>query len=115
MRCEMKKRKIPMRKCVVSQEMKPKKELFRIVRTPEGDVCFDPTGKKSGRGTYLSKDEAIIEKAKCELIYLPSYSPDLNPIEHYWASVKHHIRKRLPQYNNDLYKTSQYVFQNVLN
>lgn len=60
----MKKRKIPMRKCVVSQEMKPKKELFRIVRTPEGDVCFDPTGKKSGRGTYLSKDEAIIEKAK---------------------------------------------------
>lgn len=60
----MKKRKIPMRKCVATQEMKPKKELFRIVRTPEGEVVFDPTGKKSGRGTYLSKDKEAIERAR---------------------------------------------------
>jgi hypothetical protein len=60
----MKKRKIPMRKCVATQEMKPKKELFRIVRTPEGEVLYDPTGKKSGRGTYLSKDKEAIERAK---------------------------------------------------
>lgn len=59
-----KKKKIPMRKCVASQELKPKKDLLRIVRTPEGEVVFDPGGKKSGRGTYLSKDRDCIEKAK---------------------------------------------------
>jgi predicted RNA-binding protein YlxR (DUF448 family) len=60
----LKKRKIPMRKCVASQEMKPKKELFRIVRSPEGEVFYDPTGKKSGRGTYISKDRDCIALAK---------------------------------------------------
>ncbi|MCF6093192.1 YlxR family protein [Microaerobacter geothermalis] len=49
----MKKRKIPMRKCVACQEMKPKKELIRIVRTPEMKVMIDPSGKASGRGAYL--------------------------------------------------------------
>lgn len=60
----MKKRKIPLRKCVVSQQMKPKKELFRIVRSPEGELFIDDTGKKSGRGAYLSKDADIVKKAK---------------------------------------------------
>lgn len=60
----MKKRKIPMRKCVATQEMRPKKELFRIVRTPDGDVKYDPSGKTSGRGTYLSKDREAIERAR---------------------------------------------------
>ncbi|MFV9509816.1 RNase P modulator RnpM [Tepidibacillus sp. LV47] len=56
----MKKKKIPMRKCVACQEMKPKKELIRIVRTPEMEVSIDLTGKKSGRGAYLClKDECI--------------------------------------------------------
>lgn len=60
----MKKRKIPMRKCVASQELKPKQDLFRIVRTPDGEVLYDPSGKKSGRGTYLSKDRDCIERAR---------------------------------------------------
>lgn len=60
----MKKRKIPMRKCVASQEMFPKKELIRIVRTPENDVVIDPTGKKSGRGAYLCADLSYIEMAQ---------------------------------------------------
>ncbi len=42
----MKKRKVPLRKCVVTNEMKPKQELIRIVRSPEGEVSVDPTGKK---------------------------------------------------------------------
>lgn len=46
----MKPRKIPMRKDVVSNEMKPKKEMVRVVRSKEGEVAIDPTGKKSGRG-----------------------------------------------------------------
>lgn len=60
----MKKRKVPLRKCVVTQEMKPKQELFRVVRSPEGEVFIDETGKKSGRGAYLSKDESVIQLAK---------------------------------------------------
>ena len=45
-------RKIPMRMCVGCREMKPKKELLRVVRSPEGQVSLDPTGKKPGRGAY---------------------------------------------------------------
>ncbi|GGI64607.1 MULTISPECIES: RNase P modulator RnpM [Enterococcus] len=50
----MKKRKIPMRKSVVSGEMFPKKELLRIARSKEGVVSIDPTGKAPGRGAYLA-------------------------------------------------------------
>ncbi|MDQ0217038.1 YlxR family protein [Peribacillus cavernae] len=57
-------KKIPMRKCVASGEMRPKKELIRIVRSKEGEISIDPTGKKSGRGAYLTLDRAIIELAK---------------------------------------------------
>lgn len=49
----MRTRKVPLRKCVACQEMMPKKELIRVVRTPEGEVLIDLTGKKSGRGAYL--------------------------------------------------------------
>lgn len=49
----MKTRKVPMRMCLGCQEMKPKKELMRIVRTPEGTVELDPTGKRNGRGAYI--------------------------------------------------------------
>jgi len=58
------KKKIPMRKCVATGEMRPKKEMLRIVRSKEGDISIDPTGKKSGRGAYLSKDIEAIEIAK---------------------------------------------------
>ncbi|MFP7494045.1 YlxR family protein [Terribacillus saccharophilus] len=60
----MKQKKVPLRKCVVSNEMKPKQELIRVVRNKEGEVFVDETGKKNGRGAYISKDTAIIEKAK---------------------------------------------------
>ena len=52
----------------------------------------------------------IIETAGCELLYLPSYSPDLNPIEHHWASIKHHIRRHLPKCGRDLYLAAQFAF-----
>lgn len=58
------KRKIPMRKCIVTNEMKPKKELIRIVRNKEGNVFVDSTGKQNGRGAYLSKDLDTIKKAE---------------------------------------------------
>ncbi|HZK23851.1 MAG TPA: YlxR family protein [Oscillospiraceae bacterium] len=59
----LKQRKIPLRTCIGCQEQKPKKELVRIVRTPEGRVELDPTGKKAGRGTYLCKQKSCLEKA----------------------------------------------------
>ncbi|GAE24295.1 nucleic-acid-binding protein [Halalkalibacter wakoensis JCM 9140] len=60
----MNQRKVPLRKCVVSNEMKPKKELIRIVRSPEGEVSIDLTGKKNGRGAYISNDDESFELAK---------------------------------------------------
>ncbi|MBM7552710.1 RNase P modulator RnpM [Thalassobacillus pellis] len=57
-------KKIPLRKCVVTKEMKPKKQLIRIVRNKEGEVFVDPTGKKNGRGAYVSRDLNVIETAQ---------------------------------------------------
>ncbi|MDO6354084.1 YlxR family protein [Caloramator sp. CAR-1] len=59
----MKVKKIPMRMCLGCQEMKPKKELIRVVRSPEGDISIDMTGKKAGRGAYICKDINCLEKA----------------------------------------------------
>lgn len=60
----MKTKKIPMRTCVVTHEKLEKKELLRVVRTPEGNVIVDDTLKANGRGAYLKKDLSVIEKAK---------------------------------------------------
>ncbi|WP_067617105.1 RNase P modulator RnpM [Alicyclobacillus acidiphilus] len=57
-------RKIPLRKCVGCQEMKPKRELIRVVHTPDGDVLIDPTGKQNGRGAYLCPDETCLQTAQ---------------------------------------------------
>lgn len=65
----MQKRKIPMRKCVVTGEMKPKKELVRIVRSKDGDVSVDPTGKKNGRGAYISLDTELVKKAQDKHVF----------------------------------------------
>lgn len=59
----MKVKKIPLRMCTGCMEMKPKKELIRVVKTPEGEVSVDLTGKKSGRGAYICKDKECLEKA----------------------------------------------------
>lgn len=59
-----KQKKIPMRKCVATGEMRPKKELVRIVRSKEGEVSVDLTGKKNGRGAYITLDKDCILKAK---------------------------------------------------
>ena len=59
----MKTKKIPMRSCVVTREKLPKGELVRVVRTPEGNVVVDVTGKANGRGAYLKRDLSVIDKA----------------------------------------------------
>lgn len=60
----MKQRKIPMRTCVVSHEKCEKKDLIRVVRTTDGNVLIDSTGKLNGRGAYLKKDKEVFEKAR---------------------------------------------------
>ncbi len=61
---EQKVKKIPMRQCLGCNEHLPKRELIRIVRTPEGEVVADATGKKNGRGAYLCPKSACLRKAQ---------------------------------------------------
>ena len=56
-------KKMPVRRCVGCQEMKNKKEMIRVIRTPEGEFELDATGKKNGRGAYLCPSRECLEKA----------------------------------------------------
>lgn len=60
----MQKRKIPMRMCTGCSEMKPKKELIRVVKSPEGDVSLDTAGRKPGRGAYVCRNIECLKKAR---------------------------------------------------
>lgn len=57
-------RKVPLRKCVVTGDSLPKKSMIRVVRSKEGEVSVDVTGKKSGRGAYISKSEEAVDTAR---------------------------------------------------
>lgn len=57
-------KKIPMRKCLGCMEQKPKKELVRVVKSADGDISLDLTGKKNGRGAYICPNVSCLEKAK---------------------------------------------------
>ncbi|HNX64277.1 MAG TPA: YlxR family protein [Oscillospiraceae bacterium] len=60
----MPQKKIPMRMCKGCSEMKPKRELIRVVKSPEGEISIDLTGKKSGRGVYVCKSLDCLKKAR---------------------------------------------------
>ena len=59
----MKTKKIPLRMCVGCREMKEKKSLIRVVRSPEGELSLDPTGKKPGRGAYVCREGECLARA----------------------------------------------------
>lgn len=61
---EQKKRKIPERQCLGCNEHKPKMEMMRVVRTPEGEICLDFRGKMNGRGAYICRDTECLRKAR---------------------------------------------------
>jgi predicted RNA-binding protein YlxR (DUF448 family) len=61
---EKKVKKIPMRRCVGCNEHKPKAELLRVVRDPDGGISLDFKGKKSGRGSYICRDVKCLKKAR---------------------------------------------------
>ena len=70
----MKTKKIPMRMCLGCGEMKPKRELIRVVKSKEGDISLDLTGKKSGRGAYICKSVECFEKARKARKFQRSFS-----------------------------------------
>ena len=57
-------KKIPMRQCIGCGEMKGKKEMMRVIKTAEDDICLDVTGKKNGRGAYLCVSRECLQKAR---------------------------------------------------
>lgn len=70
----MKPKKIPMRMCLGCNEMKPKNELIRVVKSPEDEISLDFTGKKSGRGAYICKSRDCFEKARKSRRFEKSFS-----------------------------------------
>jgi predicted RNA-binding protein YlxR (DUF448 family) len=60
----MKQRKLPLRKCLGCGEVKDKRELVRVVRSPDGEISLDLTGKKAGRGAYICADASCLSKAR---------------------------------------------------
>ncbi len=70
----MKTKKIPMRMCLGCNEMKPKKEMIRVVKSPEGEISLDFTGKKSGRGAYICKNMECFQSARKARRFEKSFS-----------------------------------------
>ena len=87
-------KKIPMRQCVGCREMKPKKELIRVVRSPEGQVALDFRGKLPGRGAYVCPNPACLAKAKKSKALERAFSAPL-PEEVYQALEEQ--MKEVPQ------------------
>lgn len=85
-------KKIPQRMCIGCHEMKDKKELVRIVKTPQGEIEVDITGKKSGRGAYLCSNLACLQKAikakKLEKAFQCSITEEnLEKIKRGWENI----------------------------
>ena len=87
-------KKIPMRQCLGCREMKPKKDLIRVVRSPEGEISLDFKGKASGRGAYICHDPQCLKKAIKSKALERAFSAPL-PEEVYQALEEQ--RKEVPQ------------------
>ena len=87
-------KKIPMRQCVGCREMRPKKELIRVVRSPEGQVSLDFRGKLPGRGAYVCPNPACLAKTKKSKALERAFSAPL-PEEVYQALEEQ--MKEVPQ------------------
>lgn len=71
-------KKIPMRRCLATNESFPKKELLRIVKTPEGSIVVDTTGKQNGKGAYISKSMDALKIAKQKKIFNRAFECDVD-------------------------------------
>lgn len=73
-----KQRKVPLRKCLVTKELKPKEDLIRLVKTKENKVLIDPSGKLNGRGAYLSNNKEVVLKAKEENVLAQAFKTKID-------------------------------------
>ncbi len=83
------------------------KVLLPVLKPGQTIIMDNASFHKNG------KIKALIESAGCDLLYLPAYSPDFNPIEHQWAPLKHHIRKALPSCKRNLYAAAEHAFDAI--
>ena len=86
----MRQRKIPMRMCTGCGEMKPKRELIRVVRSPEGEVSLDFKGKKPGRGAYVCPDPTCLQKARKSRALERAFSAPLP--DAVWAALEEQMK-----------------------
>ena len=86
-------KKIPMRMCTGCHEMKPKKELIRVVKTPEGEIKLDFTGKLNGRGAYICNCAECFKKAKKQNSWSRAFSMAVS------AEVYDNLEKALSEAN----------------
>ena len=82
-------RKEPQRMCVSCREMQDKKGLLRVVRTPEGILNIDLTGKKAGRGAYICANTACLQKAKKSRAF--ERALDCKPTDDFWTEVEEQV------------------------
>ncbi len=89
-------RKIPLRKSLVSGEMIDKRNLLRIVKTKEGEVFIDPTGKKNGRGAYIQVDNAEAQMAKKKRVFDHAFGIKVDDTfyDELIAFVDHKVKRR---------------------
>ena len=87
----MKNKKIVLRSCIITKEKLPKNELLRVVRTPDGNVVVDTTGKVNGRGAYIKKDLEVLEKAKKSKALARCLEVEIS--ESVYESIKEEINK----------------------
>lgn len=72
-------RHVPQRTCIGCRKTQDKRQLLRIVRTPTGEILFDPTGKKSGRGAYVCRDESCLDRALQSRTLAGALKVDIDP------------------------------------
>ncbi|MGT2844562.1 RNase P modulator RnpM [Streptococcus hongkongensis] len=91
-----KEKKIPLRKSLVSGETIDKRDLLRIVKTKEGDIFIDPTGKKNGRGAYIKLDNDEAKQAKKKQVFNRSFSMEVSEsfYDELIAYVDHKVKRR---------------------
>lgn len=83
-------KKIPVRQCLGCREHKPKPELIRVVRSPEGEVSLDFKGKKSGRGAYVCPDPTCLQKARKSRALERAFSAPLP--DAVWAALEEQMK-----------------------
>lgn len=76
-----------MRKCILSNEMQPKKEMIRVVRNKNGEIFADPSGKKQGRGAYVTKDVELVEQARDKQVLEKFFNADRDTLEPVYKEI----------------------------